>query len=83
MRDDAIHDQHASGDQAGADIDQQRLAAPDQIDQVTERHFQRPRNTRPEGQAGEKGGGKIEVILDEKGTDDRGQARDARGQVNH
>ncbi len=83
MRDNAVHDQDAQCNQCGADINQQCFAAPDQVDQVPQRHFQRPRDTHPECQAGEKSGGKVQVLLDEKGTDYRGQSLYARSQVNH
>jgi hypothetical protein len=83
VRDNAVHDQDAGGDQSGADIDQQRFAPPDQVDQVAQRHFQRPGYSRPESQPGEKGGRQVEIFLDEKCTDDRGQALHAGGQVNH
>ncbi len=83
MRDNAVHDQDTECDQAGADVNQQRFAPPDQVDEVAQRHLKRPRNARPEGEAGEKGGRQIEVFLDKKGADDRSQSRHSGGKIYH
>ena len=71
---DRVHDPDTECDQTRAYIDENRFPAPDQVDQVTERHFQRPGDARPESQASEEDGGKIEILFDEKGTDDGGQS---------
>ncbi len=83
MGDEAIHDEQAGGDQCCAEVDEQSLPSPDQIHQMAERHFQRPGNARPEGKAGQEGGGEPQVFLDEKGADNAGQARDAGGEIDH
>jgi len=74
---------NAGRGQAGTQVDQPGLVPPDQIDQVAERHLQRPRDTRPESQGGKKFRRESEVVLDEKGADDGGQARHAIGDVDH
>ena len=50
---------------------------------MAERHFQRPGNPGPEAERGEEFRRQAEVVLDEKGADDAGQARDARSYVDH
>ncbi len=81
--DDRVHDPDTERDQTRAYIDQNRFLAPDQVDQVTERHFQRPGDTRPERQTSKEGGGKIEILFDEKGPDDGGQSGHARRKIHH
>ncbi len=73
----------ARRDQPGAEEYEPALPAPDEIDQVAERHLERPRHADPEAERGEEGGGEPEVILDEERADDAGQARDAVGDVHH
>ncbi len=79
----ADHDQQAGRGQARTEIDQPGLVPPDQVDQVPERHLQRPGDARPEPQRGKKLRREPEVVLDEKGADDRRQARHAIGHVDH
>jgi hypothetical protein len=59
------------------------LVAPYQVDQVPERHLQRPRNSRPEAQCRKEGRGKAEVFLDEEGSDDSGQSGHPCRDIDH
>jgi hypothetical protein len=77
------HDSQARGDEPGADKHQYRLEPPDQINQVPDRHLQRPGNVDPESQCGQERGGQAEVVLNEKGTDDTGESRYAVGEIHH
>ena len=77
------HDEQAHRDEACAEIDKQALPAPDDIDQMPQRHLEHPGDPRPEANCGEEGGGEAQVILDEEGADDAGQPRDARPNVDH
>ena len=83
MGEQADHDQQAGRGQARTEIDQPGLVPPDQIDQMAERHLQRPGDARPESQGGKKFRREPEVILDEKGPDDGRQARYAIGDIDH
>ena len=56
-----------------ADIDKDGLPVPEKIDEVTERHFQRPGETGPERQAREKSCRKSEFLLYKKTLDDPGK----------
>ncbi len=77
------HDQHARGDQPCAEEHEPALPAPDEVHEMAERHLERPGDAGPESQRREEGGGEAEVVLDEEGADDAGQARDAVGHVDH
>ena len=57
MAEQANHNQQAGSDQTGADIDEDGLETPDQIHDMTHRHFQRPGDIGPEHQGGEEFGG--------------------------
>ena len=83
ITDQADHDQEASGDQRGTDVDESGLVAPDEIDDMAQRHLRRPGDARPEAESGQELGRKTEVLLDEEGTDDAGQPRNAGGGVDH
>ena len=50
---------------------------------MAQRHLRRPGDARPEAESGQELGRKTEVLLDEEGTDDAGQPRDAGGGVDH
>jgi len=77
------HDQQTGGDQAGTEPDQPCLVSPDQIDQMSERHLQRPRDSGPETERCEEGGGEAEVFLDEEGADDAGQPGNSCRHIDH
>lgn len=77
------HDAEADGNHAGTDEYQYALPAPHQVDQMTERHLQRPRQHRPETERGEEFGGKPEAFLDVEGADDAGQSGNAGGRIDH
>ncbi len=79
----ADHDQQTRRDHAGAEEYQHAFPAPDQIDQMAQRHFQRPRHARPETQRGKECRRQPEIILDEKGADDAGQSGNAGRHVHH
>ena len=58
--DQSDHDEQARRDQRRAETDEQRLPAPDEVDQVADRHLQRPRNAGPEAERGEELGRETE-----------------------
>jgi hypothetical protein len=66
----AQHDQQAGRDQCRAEPHQSGLVPPDQVNEMAERHLQRPRNTGPEAECREKGRRESEILLDEEGPDD-------------
>lgn len=77
------HDQKARRDQAGAQIDHYRLVSPDQADDMPQRHFQGPRDARPEAQGRQKLRREPQVVLHEEGPDDAGEPRDSRREIDH
>ena len=77
------HNHQAGGHEHRADIDEERLPVPEEIDQVTERHFQRPGETGPEPQTREKRGGKPEFLLYKKTLDDPGKPGNTGRQIDH
>ena len=81
--DQAVHDGHAEGDERGAEIDEQVLPAPEEIDEMAKRHLERPRQSGPERQSGEEGRGQPEMLLDEERADDRRKPRHAGRQIDH
>ena len=83
VHDECVHDAEARCDQRGPEIDQECLPAPNQINQVAEWHFQRPRQPSPESERGEKRGRKPEVLLDKKRADDGGQPGNPGREIDH
>ena len=61
----------------------QDFPAPDQVHEVTQRHFQHPGYARPEAEHRQKLGRQPQVLLDEEGADNHRQARNARRRVDH
>jgi hypothetical protein len=52
IADQADHNQDASGDQHGTDVDESSLVTPDEIDNMAQRHLRRPGDARPEAESG-------------------------------
>ena len=81
--DQAIHDGDADRDEGGAEIDEQVLPAPEEIDEMAERHLERPWQPDPERQAGEEGSGEPELLLNEERANDCRKPRHAGRQIDH
>ena len=77
------HDGEAYGNESRAQENQHRLPPPNQVHQVPQGHLQGPRDAGPKPESRQEFRRESEVVLDEKGPHDAGQARNAGRHVNH
>ena len=77
------HDPKTSGQQSGSEANEPAFPAPQEIDEMSDRHLECPGDAGPKSQRGEERGRETEVVLDEKGSDDPGETRNPVGHVDH